>query len=389
MTRENGRGFHFGLEAEFLLVDAETFRPLWHHDLTFEDLYAALEAIPVDDIADLGGLELEPPHRKLMPYVVEGYHVPDPDYNPIDLLPKGVEIRTPLCTSIEECLGLLRALFERMQSSLVRHGYRAAVISHHPTETHFEGPQNKRRYDFWQWAMQVMLTYGPDVNVSLPPDLTARLDYRDLHAKVNYYAPALTALTLASPLYGGGLWEIRGRPGKSMRTYRRSTYGRALEEHPEEGGRLELKPFEMSWRLDDFRNDFLLWLELLLDDGLRGRASDQTRIYDLGQVARFGLEAEAVRERAAQVLDRAEAALPGRGFDPGPLASFRRRLETGRLPADEIADLYRREGSIPGVLRHLTDLAPLGAGETLGEATARVDQLAHGLDHSRNPAGHA
>ena len=33
-TRENGRGFHFGIEAEYLLVDAETFRPLWHHDLS-------------------------------------------------------------------------------------------------------------------------------------------------------------------------------------------------------------------------------------------------------------------------------------------------------------------------------------------------------------------
>jgi hypothetical protein len=34
-----------------------------------------------------------PPHRKSGPYVVEGYHLPDPEMNPIDLLPKGVEIR--------------------------------------------------------------------------------------------------------------------------------------------------------------------------------------------------------------------------------------------------------------------------------------------------------
>ena len=41
-TRENGRGFHFGIEAEYLLVDAETFRPLWHLDLEYEGLNAAL-----------------------------------------------------------------------------------------------------------------------------------------------------------------------------------------------------------------------------------------------------------------------------------------------------------------------------------------------------------
>jgi hypothetical protein len=113
----------------------------------------------------------------------------------------------------------------------------------------------------------------------------------------------------------------------------------------------------MSWRLQDFQNYFLLWLVLLLDDGLAGRATREARIYDLGAVARFGLEAEAVRERAAEVLGRAPAVLGRWGFDPRPLESFCRRLETGVLPADEIIDLYSREASVPGVLRHFTALA--------------------------------
>ena len=41
MTHANGRGFHFGLEAEYLLVEAETFRPLWHRDLSFVGLNSA------------------------------------------------------------------------------------------------------------------------------------------------------------------------------------------------------------------------------------------------------------------------------------------------------------------------------------------------------------
>ena len=49
-------------------------------------------------------------------------------------------------------------------------------MSHHPVEDRFEGPQNKRRHDFWQWAMLAMTTYGPDVNVSLPAPLNDRLD---------------------------------------------------------------------------------------------------------------------------------------------------------------------------------------------------------------------
>jgi hypothetical protein len=33
--KQNQNGFRFGLEAEFLLVDTESFRPLWHPDLSF------------------------------------------------------------------------------------------------------------------------------------------------------------------------------------------------------------------------------------------------------------------------------------------------------------------------------------------------------------------
>jgi carboxylate-amine ligase len=357
-THGSGRGFHFGIEAEYLLVEAESFRPLWYHDLEFEALNAAMEAIPIGDLPPLDGLELEPPHRKLMPFVVEGYHLPSPEMSPRDLLPKGIEIRTPVCTSIENCLECLRVLHHRMQGALAELGYRAVSMSHHPTADRFEGPQNKRRHDFWQWAMQAMVTYGPDVNVSLPSELNDRLDFADLHAKVNYYAPALTALSLASPFYLGQLWKIRGRVGKSIRTYRRSVIAPAIELHPQEAGRLEYKTFETTHRLEDFHAFFLLWLELLLDDGLHGRASEQSRIYDLGAVARDGLAAETVRDRAAEVLDRAPRLLEGQGFDPRPLGPFRHRLETGRLPADDLIDLYERQQSIPAVLRHLATIIP-------------------------------
>ena len=136
-----------------------------------------------------------------------------------------------------------------------------------------------------------------------------------------------------------------------------------IELHPQEAGRLEYKTFETTHRLEDFHAYFLLWLELLLDDGLHGRASEQTRIYDLGAVARDGLAAETVRDRAAEVLDRAPGVLAAQGFAPGPLEPFHLRLETGRLPADDLIDLFEREQSIPGVLRHLATLvAAEGAG---------------------------
>ena len=348
--------FGFGLEAEFMLVDAGTFRPLWHHDLRFDELNETLESIPFDDLPSLEGLDLEPPHRKLMPFAVEGYHVPDPDMNPIDLLPKGVEIRTPVCTSIGDCLKCLRTLHVRLHSTLIDRGYCMVSLSHHPIEYTFEGPQNKRRYDFWQWAMEVMVTYGPDINVSLPRELNDRLDFKDVHAKVNYYGPAMAALSLASPLYRGGLWTIRGQVGKSIRTYRRSVIAPAIELHPNENGRLEFKLFEATNRLADYHAYFLLWLTVLLDEGLKGRASNQTRIYDLAAVARFGMDAERVRERADEVLTNAPAVLEKYGFDSSSLEDARRRVTTGQLPADEIIEQFRQQNSLADILRQRAEL---------------------------------
>jgi Glutamate-cysteine ligase family 2(GCS2) len=347
--------FHFGLEAEFLLVDAQTFDPLWHPQLEFRELRAIVEAIPAGDFPN-DGLDIEPLHRQPLPFVIEGYHLPDPELKPVDMLAKGIEIRTPVCASIEDCLAALATLHRRMQRALAERGYRAAVLSFHPTQSHFKGPQNKRRHDFWQWAMEAMTTYGPDVNVSVPSELGQRLDLEDLDAKVNYYAPALTALSLASPLYDGGLWRIRGHVGKSVRTYHRSALAPAIEIHPDENLRLEFKTFDMSRSLEDYRNYFLLWLALILDDGLPGRATAETRIYDMGQVARSGLDAETVRARCGEVLARAPAVLDHWGFDPAPLRSFQERLDTGRLPADDIIALYEREQCVSGVLRHLCDL---------------------------------
>ena len=353
MSTENRNGFHFGLEAEFLLVDSASFRPLWHTDLKFKSLNAALEGIPADEF-QCDRFKVEPPHRKPDPYIVEGYHIPDAEMKPIDLLPKGVEIRTPICGSIEDCLAALKTLYARLQHALAELGYRAAALSFHPTEVHFAGPQNKRRHDFWQWAMEAMVTYGPDVNVSVPKTLAQNIDL-DLNEKVNYYAPALTALSVASPLRQGELWRIRGRVGKSVRTYHRSAIAPAMEIHPDEGLRLEFKPFEMSTSLTDYRNYFLLWLALILDAELKGRASDQTRIYDLGKVACSGVQAETVLERANEVLSRAPEALEPWGFDCGSIETLRARLETGHLPADEIIDTFEREKTVEGTLRQLCD----------------------------------
>jgi hypothetical protein len=82
--------FRFGLEAEFMLASTKDFRPLWYKDVTFKTLDTIFEGISLEGIPSLDGLAAEPPHKKLMPFIVEGYGIPDKDMNIHDAYPKGI-----------------------------------------------------------------------------------------------------------------------------------------------------------------------------------------------------------------------------------------------------------------------------------------------------------
>lgn len=350
------RQFRFGLESEYLVVRAADFAPLWHHDLTFEELNRIFESIPLDGIPSCDGLDLEPPQTKLMPFVIEGYHLPDMDFHAKEILPKGVEIRTPVCDSLDHCLQVHRTLFTRLKTAMNQNGYDIVCLSHHPLHSRFSGPQNKRRHDYWQWSMEVMTTYGPDINVSLAEELIPLISEQDLEEKINHYGPALSALSVASPFCDGGPWQLGADFGKSFRMHKRSYIAPPIEFHPDEKNRYEFKVFDMPNSLREIEAQFLAFLALVLDEGLQGRASKQTRIYDLGQVARKGLAAEGMSQRAKELLERAPAVLAEWGYTSSALQVFKERIVSGRTPADEMLDLYRKNNSLEDVLRERSQL---------------------------------
>ncbi len=347
--------FQFGLEAEFLLARKSDWTPLWHRDVTFEMLNDIFETIALDDVPPLQGLELEPPHRKLMPYVVEGYHMPNHDFESVGMLPKGVEIRTPVTASLDACLNSFEILMMRLQKALAEKDMAPVALSHHPVEFQFSGPQNKRRHDYWQWAMEVMTTYGPDINVSLPAEMRADFNESDLQMKLDYYSPALAALSVGSPFLRGEPWRIRERIGKSFRMYKRSIIAPAIEIHPDEDWRLEFKIFDMPASTHEFRAFFLCFLGLLLTPQLKGRASRHTRVYDLGQVARLGLEAETVSERLTEFFKVVPSELRAWGFDPSALEILKERLDQNITPADKMLKMFEREKDLRVILKDRAD----------------------------------
>ena len=345
------KDFQFGIEAEYLLVDADTYQALWYQDLSFKQLDAIISKIDLSGVS-LEGLSANAPHSIRSPYIIEGYHVYNENKKPISILPKGIEIRTPKSPSLKQCLALLQTLHHRLSQALFPEGLRLVALSHHPSHTKFEGPQNSRTHEFWGWAKRAMLTYGPDFNVSIPHDLLSRFDWEDFHAKLNYYAPALTAFSVASPFYNNALWTPNGVWGHSVRTFYRREVAPVIEYHPSENHRLEFKPMEMSSDLRDFENYFLIWLTLLLDDSLEGRASDAERLSGFLEVALNGLDSYEVRRRNLEVLNRASKLLPLWGFNTETLSIPAKQLDTKRTPANTLQEIYLESGSIEEVLIH-------------------------------------
>lgn len=350
--------FRFGLEAEFMLAHSESYKPLWYKDVSFKTLDDAFTRISLDGIPSLEGLSAEPPHQKLMPFIVEGYGIPDAEMNIIDAYPKGMEIRTPVCSSVAETLSVYKDLYDRVTRSLAQEKLIPIAISHHPVETKFSGPQNKRRHDYWLWAQEVMTTYGPDINVSFPKEITELLfgNIEDLHQKVNYYSPSMAASSLASPFYAGEPWKMKGERGLSYRTFKRSVIAPAIELHADESYRIEFKVFEMTKDVADFEAYFHLVLGLFLSPQLKGRAQNQERIYDSGAIARSGLKTELTRPVLAELFEACEKSLPQFGFKTTSLKRLYTRFEKREHIADDMLRIFDQTGSLEEVLKNYSTL---------------------------------
>ena len=347
-TEKSSRdGFGFSLEAELLLVDAASFEPLWYRDLQFDHLCGVLESISLEGLPAMEGLPVTAPHRLALPYFVAGFEVRD--RGTVGLLPKGVGIRTPFLNP-SECLETFDLLQKRLQKALGDVGYQAVAVPYHPVEENFHaGPKDGRPYEEWISAASAMLSYGLSLNLKVPAPLICELaPLSEIDERVNHYIPSLVELSLASPLYGGRLWMHEGRVGKGVRTYKQSGFEPVLVTPSE--GCFEFKPFEMSVQLRDLHAYFQLCMALLLDPDLKGRTNDARRALDMSFVGMGGPDGNR-QSRAREVLEGAFHILPKLGLDPAPLKALVGRLDSGRVPADEIIESYRKSKSIPSVLR--------------------------------------
>ena len=351
------KNFKFGLEVEYIIFQNTMEKSaLWADDLNFNKIYQIIKNIPFLDVCQMDGIDPEEAHDEISPFVIEGYHLKHEDGRPAkSMLVKGVEIRTPVCSSIDECINIYEILLKRLKKAMQEHGLYLSSIAHHPTATKFEAERMGRRHDFWNWAKVAMKTYGPDINISFPKDVEDKIfnNLDSFHERVNYYAPAMSALTLCSPFFDGGLKYDNNQVVLSHRTLRRSPVAPAIEAHFNENGRMEFKFFEMAKDAIEYRAMFLLCLVLSLatEDELPGMAEAHERIYALGEVAKKGLNAHHVNDVLNELKQVSFQVLNRYGFDYSPLEIFWERFHTGILPGHQLIEAYQSNKTMLDILK--------------------------------------
>jgi hypothetical protein len=255
--------------------------------------------------------------------------------------------------SVDLAIDVLKILYGRLSKAFAKENIYLTALSHHPVGYDFFAPRGSRRYDYWKWALQVMSTYGPDINISYPKEISERIfgDLEDFHRKINYYSPALVALTLASPFYKGGLKkDLFGNYYRSIRTYKRSIFAPAIETHQDENNRIEYKFFEMSNRPVDFYCFFLFCLGITLCEDLTGRATEQDRTYELGKISLEGLHGKYLDIKLEEIFSKIPPVLKQFGFDPTPLKLMKARYKKRETPADKMIDHFLSNGEYKSIL---------------------------------------
>lgn len=288
----------------------------------------------------------------------------------IDCLSKGIEIRTTIHSHIQSAIDELSDSFRLLTEVAADFGLSPVLTSFHPYKTVFEPqpPLNEyeikqlQAYPDEQTANIYMVTYGPDLNISVP-DLPIE-QVIDIGKKLTYYSPYIVPFSYSSPFYNGTLWE-----GLSVRTFIRTGKRPAalvfvpeaeqliksvpsltkIARLPAEVGRIEFKAFDSCDDFSIYAALLALLKGLVLDESLSGRATiPDTGLHQLS--AKFGFSNEDIFRNTTEILQAAEVAL---GDDPDVklLAPLKLMLEQRQTKSQELIEIFQRIGSIEETLK--------------------------------------
>lgn len=359
-------GFRFGLEDEFPVVDASG-RFLDFSNTTFEEFDRVIERLPVFD-EDYHHLRVGDLGIKLKRWYIEGFERFTDEGRYIRTDPKGFEIRTPICSSLDEALATLQRDTERWILAAEEFGYRPVRTALNPLQREYvpTPPLNEwevahRQTPEEQTAHIHMLTYGPDISFSHPELTTA--DAIDIGQKLTCYSPYIVPFSFTSPFFEGEVWG-----GYSRRTFHRTGPRPSVLVHvgseneriasfptltdlarlPAEVGRIEFKAFDCPPQSGLCMALGMLLLGIALDSSLPGRSVVPDAELHRRSATRAFDEGGAIYSEASRVLEAAHKALPDEWRSHlDPLVEM---LDARRTPAHTMLDAYQSAGDVIAAL---------------------------------------
>jgi gamma-glutamyl:cysteine ligase YbdK (ATP-grasp superfamily) len=360
--------FAFGIEHEVAFMNRQgEFADF--SCTRFEDLDQIIKSMPLYQ-EDYPQLRIGDAGIKKKRWYIEGFERFEASESPIDCVPKGIEIRTTIHSSIEGAIAELTESLKLLSEVASSFGFSPVLISFNPYHKSFEPDPPLNAYEMKrrqgspekQTAHIPMLTYGPDLSLSAKDLDTEQVI--ELGQKLTYYSPFIVPFSYSSPFYGGDLWE-----GLSVRTFTRTGARPAamvfIDEHgkliqsspsltqkariPAEVGRIEFKAFDSCGDFSIYSGLFALLKGLVIDQTLPGRATVPDGA--LHQVsAREGFENQAIFLGAREVVDAARSALEN-DPDAEMLMILQAALHERRTPAHEMINRFHEVGSITDSLR--------------------------------------
>ena len=365
MLYSAGFEFEYALVTESPDVGAGSFRDTgsFHDfgDLDFDTLQRALAdgSGTTDEGLVRGDLGIKSGY-----WYLEGDERFDADGTFTTMLVKGVEIRTPICSSTTEAADRLIDLQDDISKRLAPLGLHLGIVGFNPVREAYvlDPPLNEwerkmraehREYDH---AEVSNLSYGPDINLSFPGFSAEQVV--EVTRRLTYYSPFMVPFSFSSPFHAGRAWR-----GPSKRTYER-TWRRVAARcfvdppagaeptmvHPpripREEGRIEFKAYDAFLSRDLLLAGAALTLGVCLADDLPGLADAPSR--DLHQrAATAAFDDPEIAAGAREVLTAARRALTERAglrHEAGHLACLDQLLRQERTPADSLLDAYSRTG---------------------------------------------
>ncbi|MBW4517000.1 MAG: glutamate--cysteine ligase [Timaviella obliquedivisa GSE-PSE-MK23-08B] len=360
--------FSFGIEHEVAFFnDQGQFADF--SCTSFAALNQIIEQLPFypDDYAQL---RIGDAGIKKKRWYIEGFERFNDSEKVVDCAPKGIEIRTTIHPTIQGAIVELSESFVLLRQVAAQYGFVPVLTSFNPYHTAYEPTPPLNPYEVQrrqaspekQTANIPMLTYGPDLNISmvgLSPEQVI-----DRGRKLTFYSPYLVPFSFSSPFYQGKLWQ-----GLSVRTHMRTGVRPAamvflkktadlidsnpsltkIARLPAEVGRIEFKAFDSCDDFGIYEALLALLKGLVLDRSLPGRATvPDMNLHQLS--AHQGFENETIWLNASQILQAAEVALAN---DPDIhlLQRLHMILERRETLANRLIRAFQQLGTIEQALQ--------------------------------------